>query len=313
MRKIFPRDFFETKEGFIFSAVLHEENSEVVSFLRYYPSSAGNKVINNKRYKKVSSTEESFNFLKRIGKYIKKYDSYELQVVNVKDIRKVYFPERKFSEILYDENHPLHKHVEILNDTFKNIKLGITGSVLLDAFDENSDIDVTVYGRKNFFKAREILKESDLKISKDMMKIVYKRRKPCIDFETFYLHESRKYNKGIVHNKIFDLLIVNYPNEIFKDAIYDIKRIGRRVKRLKVIDDTYVFDYPSVYITSGDVKYVICYTHTYVGQAFEGEEIIVSGILEKINDKYYRMIVGSTREAYNEYIISKSLLEKSTS
>lgn len=306
MRKIFPRDFFETHEGYIFAAISHERDDEILSFLRYYPSEDGDRIRNGIRYKKVKTTKESFEILKGTN-YIRNFGEYSIQVVNRKNIKKVYYPEAKLYQILND-NHPYKPHLKKLVETFKGLPSGITGSLLIDLFDENSDIDFVIYGRKNFLKAREILSSSDFVINKDGLKFVYMRRKPCIDFETFYKHEIRKYNKGIIFGKIFDILLVNYPDEVFKEEIVSIKRIGRVIKRLKVLDDTYVFDYPSIYITNGDIKYVICYTHTYVGQAFQGEEIIVSGILEKVNDSYYRILVGSTREAYNEYIISKTLI-----
>ncbi len=311
MRIIYPRDFIETKERLIFASLSYGDRFPILAFLRYYPNPHGLRIRNGMRYSKVKSTAESFEILrKHYKKYVKKHLCYSLQKIDKEDILRIYYPEDKYSKILKDSNHILHEYMVRIESIFKGIKKGITGSILVDLFDESSDIDLTIYGRKYFNKAREIIKSSDIILSKEHFKTIYKRRKPSIDFETFYKHETRKYNKGIIKDRIFDILLVNMPDELFTEKVKSIKRIGRVVKKLKVIDDTYVFDYPSIYITSGDIRYVICYTHTYVGQAFEGEEIIVAGYLEKVNDSYYRILIGSSREAYGEYIVSKTLLRK---
>ena len=57
------------------------------------------------------------------------------------------------------------------------------------------------------------------------------------------------------------------------------------------------------------IKEVASYTHTYSGQARDGETIIAQGKLEKVTGRttYYRLIVGTTRESLGEYIKLKNL------
>jgi len=57
------------------------------------------------------------------------------------------------------------------------------------------------------------------------------------------------------------------------------------------------------------VSRVISFTHTYSGQALAGETIEAAGVLEEHGDTQW-LIVGTTREAKGEYIISKTLLEQ---
>ena len=72
-----------------------------------------------------------------------------------------------------------------------------------------------------------------------------------------------------------------------------------------VTDATLAFDSPSIYrVEYGDerINEVLSYTHTYAGQAFKGEEIEVCGFLEEGARGKCRVVVGTTREAPDEYI-----------
>jgi len=55
---------------------------------------------------------------------------------------------------------------------------------------------------------------------------------------------------------------------------------------------------------------VLSFTHTYSGQAqIRGEVIEASGVLEQHGDEQW-LIIGTTREAKGEYIVSKTLIEE---
>ncbi|MFW5638973.1 MAG: DNA polymerase subunit beta, partial [Methanoculleus sp.] len=71
------------------------------------------------------------------------------------------------------------------------------------------------------------------------------------------------------------------------------------------------FDNPAVYAVDHDeIGRVLSFTHTYSGQALAGEVIEARGVVERHGDERW-LIVGTTREAKGEYIISKTLLESS--
>ncbi|MGZ7119207.1 MAG: DNA polymerase subunit beta, partial [Methanobacterium sp.] len=88
---------------------------------------------------------------------------------------------------------------------------------------------------------------------------------------------------------------------------------GTAMIECKVSDALGAYDNPAVYKIE-DVTFleghevpvteVASFTHTYSGQAKDGEEITVKGRLEKVMDKKsgYRIVVGTTRESINEYI-----------
>jgi len=76
---------------------------------------------------------------------------------------------------------------------------------------------------------------------------------------------------------------------------------------------SFAFDSPAIYeIDHPQVNEVLSFTHTYTGQALEGETIEARGVLEQIGDET-RLVVGTTREAKGEWIKSLSLIENSSS
>ena len=63
------------------------------------------------------------------------------------------------------------------------------------------------------------------------------------------------------------------------------------------------FDYPARYrLDHNEIVEALSFTPTYNGQAFTGETVEISGVLEESGDGCRRIIVGSSREAPGEYI-----------
>ena len=64
----------------------------------------------------------------------------------------------------------------------------------------------------------------------------------------------------------------------------------------------------AVYVVEHEsVTKVLSFTHTYSGQALAGETIEACGVLERHGTEHW-LIVGTTREAKGEYIVSKTLI-----
>ena len=84
--------------------------------------------------------------------------------------------------------------------------------------------------------------------------------------------------------------------------------LGKDTIEAKVTDSSLSFDNPAVYtIDHESVSRVLSFTHTYSGQALAGEKIEACGVIEQHGAEKW-LIVGTTREAKGEYIISKTLL-----
>ena len=86
--------------------------------------------------------------------------------------------------------------------------------------------------------------------------------------------------------------------------------MGKKKIEAKVTDASLAFDSPAVYeVEHESVSRVLSFTHTYSGQALEGETIEACGICEHHGDELW-LVVGTTREARGEYIVSRTLLEE---
>jgi hypothetical protein len=78
----------------------------------------------------------------------------------------------------------------------------------------------------------------------------------------------------------------------------------------KVTDASLAFDSPAVYeVEHESVSRVLSFTHTYSGQALAGETIEACGMCEQHGNERW-LVVGTTREARGEYIVSRTLLEE---
>jgi predicted nucleotidyltransferase len=279
------RDFIETKDGLIFATVsYHHPRDRYLAFLRYYPDKNGEREQNGKRYSKISSTAQSYDFLeKNYPDYLFMHEGSLLQSVPVERVKKIHHPENQLLKICKEPETPLEKKIARLSDTFNSIPQkhkGITGSVLVGLDTPDSDIDFVVYGVRNHMKAREIFEMSAnsklCELVEEDWRRSYEKRfsgHETLTFNEYVWHERRKWHKGTAEGVIFDILLVRDKDEIGRPP----PRFERKEKitiECTVTDATLAFDSPSIYkVEYGDerIKEVLSYTHTYAGQAFEGE------------------------------------------
>jgi hypothetical protein len=178
---------------------------------------------------------------------------------------------------------------------------------MLDAHNECSDIDIIIYGREAFLKIRNYIKDSlavgELNpLNHAMWKDAYERRDCSLSFNDFYSHEIRKFNKFISGNSKVDISAIPNKDEKYKES-GPYKKIGKDKILSIVTDDSYAYDFPARYSIKHDsIKEVISYTATYTGQARKGERIEAVGFVEQDMVGVYRLLVGTSREAKNEYI-----------
>lgn len=314
------RDAIRTRDDFFFSVVSYFHPADrYIAFLRYYPSPKGERIRGGKPYEKAESTERSYDFLRPRYPYYIFYSEAagsDLQCVPLDKVSTIFYPDRRLKVINDDPKDRLEKIGIEVSDIFAEIPLhekGVTGSLLLGFHKPDSDIDFVIYGTRNFEKAREILAEGSSAarpLTKGEWRNAYNKRikDATISFEEFLRHEERKHHKAAMGDVLFDILLVRDRHEI-KGKYSDLRfrRIGNFRGRFKVLDASIAFDYPAVYRVAGDdeeIKEVASYTHTYVGQAHEGEWIEVSGKLEEVSgrEEYKRVVIGTTREAFGEYV-----------
>ena len=336
-----PRDFIHTTDDLFFATTtyLHPED-RIISFLRYIPDQEGDRSLNNTRYSKVDSNQ-AYKFL---GKYFPEYlfdcDITGVQMMGVphEKVKKIMEPSQRLGEIMksYQRDELLEKVVKLAHIFHDNTglsydKMGISGSILPGLYDPTkSDMDFVVYGLKNHRNVMEsfaeIKKDNGILkgIKGEYWRNLYEKRikDSSLTYEEFRWYENRKHNRGVFEGTLFDILQTRDWDEIHGTyGTTKYEPMGCIEIECSVKDSLAAFDNPAVYkvedvnVIKGPevpINEVASYTHTYAGQAKEGERIIARGKLEKVigKDVSYRLIVGTTRESLGEYIKIKDLIFK---
>ena len=300
------RDFIVDSDGWHYAVSTYDNDERVGCVLRYVPDETGERVNSlGKRYKKYDF-EDAYAFIKQH----KPQYSDLVQRVPIHDIIKVLKPEIEISKIAQK-----HIRVKKLLDLFRLPagSIGCTGSLLCGLENETSDIDMVVYGTY-WFIAQRLVRQGILDgrmkgLTQDMWQKVYEKRKPEIPYDQFVLHELRKWNRGQIDGIYFDILYTRPYDDLKRAPTGKGAVISKMTIEATVTDASLAFDSPAVYeVEHCSVSRVLSFTHTYSGQALEGETIEACGICERHGNENW-LVVGTTREARGEYIVSKTLLE----
>jgi uncharacterized protein len=299
------RDFIEDADGWLYAVSAYDNDDRIACVLRYIPEPDGERVNpSGRRYTKYDFDEAYAIIAGRKPQY-----AGLLHRIPHKDVVRVLKPDLEIGPIAAD-----HPRVRKLLDLFPLPAgtVGCTGSLLCGLENESSDIDMVVYG-KHWFTAQALVGKGirDGKIeglTDEMWRKVYEKRKPEIPYDQFVLHEERKWNRGQIEGTYFDILYTRSYDEIRGVPSGQGTVIGKMTIEAKVKDASLAFDNPAVYeVEHESVSRVLAFTHTYSGQARAGETIEACGICEQHGDERW-LIVGTTREARGEYIISRTLL-----
>jgi predicted nucleotidyltransferase len=306
------RDFFQTVDGWIFAVVDYHHPEGIRSMLRYVPDPKGERTADGVRYRKLDF-EMAYEFLRREKPdYVQ-----DVHVVPDEDVLRLYKPEKELPKVARRDTR-VGKIVSVLKEGgVPQEKMGITGSILVGLEGPSSDIDFLVYG-SDWWRARDVIeraKEVDGRIQ-DLDEAtwdkIYKKRVPEIDRDEFVLHERRKGNRGLVDKTYFDLLFTRDWDQI-RPPFPPGKKAGRLKIEAEVTDAEFAFDNPAIFeIDHDEIFEILCYTHTYAGQALPGEQIEACGVVEETRDGK-RLVVGTSREAKGEWIRSLTLLERASS
>ena len=300
------RDFIEDEDGWLYAVSTYDNTESVGCVLRYVPDERGERVhASGRRYAKYDF-EEAYAHIERE----KPQYAGLVHRVPLRDIRRVLRPDREISRVA--DRHPrVQRLLRILR--LPRGSAGCTGSLLCGLENEASDIDLVVYGR-HWFAAQDRVRHGIRHgliegLSPAMWLKVYEKRKPEIPFDQFVLHEQRKGNRGQIGGTYFDILYTRSYDEIdMAPAVRGIV-LGKTTIEAMVTDASLAFDSPAIYkIRHDTVSRVLSFTHTYSGQALAGETIRACGVLERHGSELW-LIIGTTREARGEYIVSQTLLE----
>jgi predicted nucleotidyltransferase len=299
------RDFILDPDGWIYAVSTYDNDDRVGCVLRYVPDKCGERVSHSgQRYKKYDF-EDAYAL---IAAHKPEYADL-VQRVPVCDVQTVLKPEQEIHRIA-----AAHPRVRQLLDLFSLPPgtVGCTGSLLCQLDNDTSDIDMVVYG-EHWFDAqatvRRGIRDGTIdRLSPEMWRKVYDKRRPELSYDDFVRHEERKWNRGEISGTYFDILYTrSYDNLSCVSAIRG-NVLGKQIIEATVTDASLAFDNPAVYTVDHEsIAKVLSFTHTYSGQALAGEMIEACGVCEEHGDERW-LIIGTTREARGEYIISRTLL-----
>lgn len=304
---ILAKDFIQTSEGLVFAVVeTGLEEGKVLCFLRY--------IWTDSSWKKVN-TAQANEFLSTYYPHYLHYSSSKqahLHGVNVVDIFKHHQAKNRLQQLLSEASsdtveNDLRQLCHLFTQRGIDVDaIGVTGSILISAQTQSSDIDLVFYDRQLFHQVRRIIqqliKAGDCsELSQQDWQDSYERRDCDLTFDEYVWHEQRKYNKAVINHRKFDL------NYVCAEQITALPIQYKKVKKInlkvQISDDTRAFDYPAEYLVDEiTIDSIVSYTATYTGQAQTGEWIEVAGQLEQASDGSMRVVVGSSREASGEFI-----------
>ncbi|PKG32016.1 DNA polymerase subunit beta [Methanoregula sp.] len=300
------RDFIEDEDGWLYAVSTYDNTDRIGCVLRYVPEENGARIHPSGRRFTKYDFEEAYA---HIARFKPEYSGL-LHHIPYSDVKRILKPDQEIERIA-----STHPRVQKLVSLFAQPRgsVGCTGSLLCELESGSSDIDMVVYG-KNWFAAqalvRQAIREGKIEgLSEEMWRKVYEKRKPEIAYDTFVLHEQRKWNRGQIEGTYFDILFTRSYEEIRSAPSGRGTVLGKATIEATVTDASLAFDNPAVYeVEHESVSRVLSFTHTYSGQALVGETIEACGVLEEHGSEQW-LVVGTTREARGEYIVSKTLLE----
>lgn len=305
MNELRPKDYVETLEGLLF-AVVASGDMPVMS-LRYVRSERG-------RLDKIDNVDAARMLEQAYPQYLR--DSNELgmkvQTVDLNSIVRHFRADHRAVAIIEgpanNKDTLLRKASDLLQELVESgvslDALGVTGSCLIDAHNEDSDIDLVVYNRRDFNRVREFVRVWNVgnPVSIDRWREAFEKRNCSMSYDEYCQHESRKHNKiWLDSTKVDFSLVATGDGPQFSELVG--KKIEKVIVEATVVDDEFSFDHPSVWtIESSVASRLVSWTATYTGQTRVGERIQVSGWLESANDHELQIVVGSSREAQGEFI-----------
>ncbi|MFX1412728.1 MAG: hypothetical protein ACFFA2_02735 [Promethearchaeota archaeon] len=323
-------DYIETKNNNLFFDVkgIYHPHDRKICFIRFYPSSDGDRIKSGKKYKKVYDLNERYSFLREnYPKYLffsKQFDIM-LQGVRNEEIKRIYTPLEYYQAL---NQRSTTNHLEscskelcklfIEKGDFPKNSIGITGSQMIGLCKEHSDIDLIIYGTeisRNFQeKLATILSTSKYcrKFSQQEYLTHYEWRVggSNIPFDKFLKYERRKLHQGMYKGFEFFIRYLKSPSD-WKGTYYDFlyKNMGRIELEAKIVDDANGIFTPCSYkikllkinktdideINQDQINEVSSYRGRFCEQAIKGEIVLVTGKLEKVifrrNKEYYRVLL----------------------
>ena len=325
-------DYIETKNTHLFFDVkgLLHPNERKICFLRFVPHPKENRIKNSISFKKIYKLSDRYAFLREnypAHLFFSKELDLEVQGVRNENIERIYSPRKFLKELIEKDQLTNGENISrelseffISKGNLSEKSLGITGSLMVGLNNEDSDIDLIMYGTEISIEFQKtlvtILKNSKMcrNYNMDEYETHYKWRfgGSDIPFESFLKSEQRKLHQGKYKNVYFFIRYIKSPEDWggnFYD--YQYKNYGRIKLRAEIMDSKDSIFTPCSYeicprkilekpinsnnINIKDIREIISFRGRFCEQAREGEIVLVEGKLEKVSFKnkqeYFRIVL----------------------
>lgn len=329
------RDYIKDIKGNILRVVGDKHpQDEIISFVKYYPSKEGERVVEGVKYQYNTFASRSLLVMSDLGQRVT-YSGLVGGVVTVTpkmDITEHFSCRAKAKFILNNPtdylSHPIGRYLveylEKISEIVDIDEVGVTGSFLFDFQNNKSDIDLVSYGRNAYEKLLYFYKNSEFiqNYEEGLQDVIYKRRMTHmaeIGAETLMLQETRKL-QGVIRGTDIHINCQPLRNDNQLLELGDIIELGEVKCKIKIIDDREGIYSPAIYkievleIPSPDILFKsfcgkIGWLLSYIGdfaQTFKnGDTLYVEGKLIRIGDSEYGVETTSwnTDKRYKAYII----------
>ncbi len=324
-------DLLELKDHSIFEVkgLIHPPN-RLIAYPRYILDKKGDRQRGFKRYRKTYPLKERYSLLRQRYPHLLVQDpvfNMELPITSPNDIVTHFRPEEALIRLREDKN--LDKVEQRAVDFTKLIEkssglesssLGISGSIMIKIYNDSSDIDIIVCGRKESLTLRDEMKNL-LKERKEVrpysvyeLERLYRFRlaDAVMSFEDFTKHEKRKTCQGVFKDRDFFIRYLPKLDEV--NESYGNKRYipsGYVKIKAKVKDSKESIFTPCRYmleqveVINGAKIQNITEAYSLRGrfceQAETGENMFIQGKLEKVitsDETHHRLVLGSSPHDY---------------
>ncbi|UCE16338.1 MAG: hypothetical protein JSV12_01605 [Candidatus Bathyarchaeota archaeon] len=306
--------------------------SRIVAFIRYVPSSEGNRKRNETTYRKVYSLSERYTLLKEAFPRYLVYDSVfdeNLCEVPVKTVKRHYKPVDRLKNLrcedkLDEVEAQALRLLKLLKETARVSwsRLGVSGSILVKLHTPASDVDPVVYGSKSCYKVysalKSLLEEKKSQVRPyrpDELKKLFdfRSRDTVTSFEDFVRTESRKVLQGMFMEREYFVRFVKDWNEVEERyGTIQYNNVGYARIEAKVMDDSEMIFTPCCYriedvkVIEGanvePIEEIVSFRGRFCEQARNDETVIAQGKVERVQEldkrEHYRLLLGNNISDY---------------
>jgi len=264
------------------------------------------------KYHRVRSLREAIRYLeKNKPQYIEKLDftGQLTPTIPLHDVQEIYNP-LEFNQADTDAGRDALVLKEMIEHS-ANIKVGVSGSILLGLDDPSSDIDLVVYGLGSGERFIEVLRElRAMNLTKPVNTLdwlIKTRMDSNTSPEEWLKLESRKLLTGVFKNRLYTSKIVPLLDEYWESLSQIVREIGRAKILCRVVDSKLGKTTPNLYyvrvlnLVEGDdkaryVSQIMSMRSRYAEIASAGDTVVVEGRLEEVryqDKKIYRIFIGN--------------------